>query len=103
MDKILEAEGVTKEWFPETHGPCSRDMRINSYLGAGGLMTLGRIPDPEGAKIVVISFKTPAGAVDAVHMHTYTIVCLDDAVVGRLWLTQQLHQEGNKTPLSKAA
>jgi len=43
LENILKAEGVTKEWFPETHGPCSRDQRINTHLRAGGVMTLGRI------------------------------------------------------------
>ena len=23
LETILKAEGVTKDWFPETHGPCS--------------------------------------------------------------------------------
>jgi len=32
LEKILQAEGVTKEWFLETHGPCSKDMRINAHL-----------------------------------------------------------------------
>jgi hypothetical protein len=58
LEHIFQAEGATKEWFPELHGQCTRDMRINSYLGAGGVMTPGRIQDPEGANTVIISFKT---------------------------------------------
>jgi hypothetical protein len=26
LEKILHAEEATKEWFLETHGPCSRDL-----------------------------------------------------------------------------
>ena len=75
LDKILQAEGATKEWFPEQYGPCSWDMRINSHLGAGGVMTSVRIQDPEGAKTVIISFKTATRAVATIHKHTYKIVC----------------------------
>jgi hypothetical protein len=60
LERLLQAEGVTKEWFPKTHGPCTRDIRINTHLGAGGVMTQVRIQDPEGAKTIVISFKTTA-------------------------------------------
>jgi hypothetical protein len=50
LDNILHAEGASKEWFLEPHGPCIRDLRINSHLGAGGGMTPGRIQDPKGQK-----------------------------------------------------
>ncbi len=84
LEKILQVEGGTKEWFPQTHGPCTRYLRINANLGAGGVMTPGRISGPEGAKTVVISFKTTAGAVAAIHKQTLRIVCFGDAVGGRL-------------------
>jgi len=84
LENIQRAEGVTKEWFPETHGPCSRDLRINAHLGAGGVMTPGRTQDPEEAKTVVTSFKTTAGAVVAIHKQPYKIVRFSDAVGGRL-------------------
>jgi uncharacterized protein (DUF1330 family) len=84
LDKLLHAEGTTKEWFPDNRSPCSRDLRINGHLGAGGVMTPGRIQDPEGAKIVVISFKTAAGAVATIHKQTYKIVCSRGTTGGRL-------------------
>jgi hypothetical protein len=59
-------------------------LRINSHLGAEGVMTPGRIQDPEGAKTAIISFKTTAGAVAAIHRQTYKIVCFRDATGGRL-------------------
>ena len=37
-------------------------------------MTPGRIQDPEGAKIVVVSFKTAVGAILAVQRQTYKMV-----------------------------
>ena len=48
------------------------------------MMTPGRIQDPEGAKTAIISFKTAAGTIAAIHMQTYKIVCFRDAAGGRL-------------------
>ncbi len=59
-------------------------MRINSHLRARGVMTPGRIQDPEGAKTAIISFKTAAGAIAVVHKQTFRIVCFRDAAKGRL-------------------
>ncbi len=47
-------------------------------------MTPGRTQDPEGAKIVVVSFKTEAGAIIVVQRHTFKIVCFKDVDNGRL-------------------
>ena len=47
-------------------------------------MTPSRIQDPEGAKTVLISCKTTAGAVATIHKQTYKIVCFGDAAGGRL-------------------
>jgi hypothetical protein len=52
-----------RDWFPAAKGPCNRDAMINIHLGEGGVMTPGRIQDPEGAKAMVISFKTTPGAI----------------------------------------
>ena len=43
LKKVLQAKGATKELFPEHQGPCNHDMRINSHLGAGGVMAPGKI------------------------------------------------------------
>jgi hypothetical protein len=59
-------------------------MRINSHLGAGGVMTPGKIQDPEGAKAVIISFKTTSRTFAAIHKQTYKIVYFKDATRGRL-------------------
>ena len=84
LEKILQAEGVTKEWFPEHNGQCTYNMRINSHLGARRVMTLERIQDPKGAKTVIISFKTTSRAMATIHRQTDKIVCFKDALGGRL-------------------
>ena len=66
LEKVLQNAGSLRDWFPAAKGQCNMDARISTHLGAGGIMTPGRIQDPEGAKIMVISFKTSAGEIMAV-------------------------------------
>jgi hypothetical protein len=84
LEKPLYTKGITRQWFPEPRGPCSRDIIIISHLGADGNMTPGRIQDPQGAKIVVVSFKNAAGETINVQRQTYKIVCFRDVDNGRL-------------------
>ena len=84
LEKLLLTERTTRQWFPKYRGPCTRDNRINTHLGAVGVMTPSRIQDPEGAKTVVVSFKTAAGAIIAVQRQTFKIVCFRDPDNGRL-------------------
>ena len=84
LEKLLQAGGTARHWFAEPRGPCIRDIRINSHLGAARFMTLGRIQDPEGAKLAVVSFKTAAGAILVVQRHTYKIISFRDTDNGRL-------------------
>ena len=66
LEKLMKAEETARHWFAEPRDPCIRDTRINSHLGAARVMTPGRIQDPEGAKTIVVTFKTAAGAILAV-------------------------------------
>ena len=61
-------------------------------------MTPGRIQDPEGAKTVVIFFKTTAGSVAAIHNQPYTIVCFGDAVGGILRVDAAGTARGKQNP-----
>ncbi len=45
LGKILQPEGAVKTWFPTQNGPCSWGLRINTHLGAGAVMTPGKIQD----------------------------------------------------------
>ncbi len=84
LEKVRQNAGILRDWFPVANGPCNKDARINTHLCAGGVRTPGRIQDPEGANIMVISFKTTAGAILAVQRQTYKILCFRDATSGRL-------------------
>ena len=55
-------------------------------MGAEGAMSPGRVHDPAGAKIIVLSYKTVAGAVASVIKHRFVITCFTEAETGRLRL-----------------
>ena len=61
-------------------------------------MTPCKIKDPEGAKTLVISFKTATGAVEAIHKETYKIVCFGDAAGGRLRVDATATVGGKQDP-----
>ncbi len=84
LEKILRTERTMRQWFPNHKGPRTRDIGINTHLGANGVMTPGRIQDPEGAKTVVVSFKTATGAIVDVQRSTFKIFCFKDVDTGRL-------------------
>ncbi len=72
-----------RDWYPEKHY-CEQDLSINTHLGAAGAMSTGRVQDPEGAKTIILSFKTAAGAVAAIQRQTLKIVCFTDTNPCRL-------------------
>ena len=57
---------------------------LNKHLGAEGAMSPGRVQDPEGAKTVVISYATAAGAIAAVIKRMFLITCYTEPDRGRL-------------------
>ena len=66
LEKLLRKDGIIRTWFPIQHGLCDTDIRLNTHLGAEGVITPGIIQDPEGAKIVMLFFKSAAGAILAI-------------------------------------
>ena len=62
-------------------------------------MTPGRIIyDPEGAKTVVVSFKTTAGAVTSIQRQTLRFVCYNDTISGRLKIEMAATTRGKHNP-----
>jgi hypothetical protein len=98
LEKALQTTGSLRDWLPLAKGPCNRDARINTHLGVGGAMTPGRIQDPEGAKIMVIFFKTTPGAILAIQRPTYKIVCFKDTISGRLKVDLDATAGGKQNP-----
>ena len=98
LEKILQKEGTIKTLFPIHHGPCDRHYLLNTHVGARGVMTPGRIQDSEGAKGVVISFKSATGAILAVKGQPFKIGCFSDIVSGRLRVDPDATAGGRQDP-----
>ncbi len=96
LEVALRATGTLAEWFPPNDDGCVQDMRFNRHLGADGLMTPGRAQDSEGAKTLVVSFRTAAGAVAAISKHRFQIICAKNEDTRRLKVDFQL-TEGHRT------
>ena len=62
----------------------AQDLRLNTHLGAGGAMSTRRIQDPEGAKTIILSFKTSPGVALAISQHNIKLTCFADVLSGRL-------------------
>jgi hypothetical protein len=84
LDIALRKSGTYLDWFPGDRHTWNQDMRLNTHLGSGGAMSTGRIQDPEGAKTIILSFKTTAGAALAISRHNIKLICFADVTTGRL-------------------
>ena len=62
LDTTLNAAGTAYDWFPNKLDDYTFNLDMNKHLGAEGAMSPGRVQDPKGAKIIVLSYKTAAGA-----------------------------------------
>jgi len=90
MDATLRAAGTAPDWFPDPAGKCQRNHELNYHLGAEGVMSSGRIQDPEGAKNIVISYQTAAGAIAAIRRHKFPIITYKDALTGKLKVDENM-------------
>ena len=61
-------------------------------------MTPGKIQNPEGAKTIVASFKSAAGAITAIQRQTLRFVCYSDTNSGRLRVDMATTTRGKQNP-----
>jgi len=61
-------------------------------------MSTGRVQDPEGAKTIILSYKTAAGAVAAIQRHNFKIVCFTDTNTCRLMVDTPATLGGKQDP-----
>jgi hypothetical protein len=66
------------------HAPCQKNLELNNHLGAEGVLSLGRIQDPEGAKHLAISYRIASGAVAAIVRNTFPLMTYKDALTSKL-------------------
>ena len=98
MDATLRAAGIAADWFPDPTTTCQMNLELNYHLGAEGVMSTGRIQDPEGAKHLVISYQTAAGAIATISMHKFPIMTYKDALTGKLKVDENMRAGGLRNP-----
>ena len=77
---------------------CEQDLSLDIHLGARGAMSTGRVQGPEGAKIIILSYKTTAGAAIAIHMQNLKIICFTNIHTGRLRVYKHATTGGKQDP-----
>jgi hypothetical protein len=73
MDTTITTLGTESEWFPDIPIDCVRSLALNTHMGVERALSKRRLQDPEGAKLVVLNYKTTAGAADAILKHKFQI------------------------------
>ena len=64
-------------------------------------MSTGRVHDPEGAKTIILSYKTAAGAVAAIQRQKIKIVCFTDTNTCRLRVDTPTTLDGKQDPIKQ--
>jgi len=76
--------------FPYNAFDCEQSLELNQHMGAELAMAPGRVNGLEGAKTIVLSYKTVAGAVATIIKHVFLITCYKEDNTGRLRLDATL-------------
>ena len=97
FDMTLREAGTQRDWYPDKYY-CEQDLSLNTHLGARGAMSTGRVHDPEGAKTIILSYKTAPGAVATIHMHNLKIVCFANNNTCRLRVDKHTTAGGKQDP-----
>jgi len=98
LDVALRAAGTTADWFPDPKAKCQKNFELNYHLGAEGVMSLGRIHNPEGAKHLVISYQTAARAIASITIHRFPLMTYKDALTGRLKVDENMIARDLRNP-----
>jgi hypothetical protein len=93
LEIATRAAGTYEDWFDEEKAE-HIDIELNEHLGARGIMSPGTIQDPEGARTLVASFCTAAGAAAAIVKRKFSLFCYQDLNTGRLRLDRTLTAGG---------
>jgi hypothetical protein len=94
LDASLRAAGTSTVWFPHPDAPCQKNLELNYHLGVDGVMSPGRIQDPEGAKHLVISYQTAAGGIAGIIRNKFPLVTYKDALNGKLKVDEKMTAGG---------
>jgi hypothetical protein len=84
LEATLRTSCTEADWFPDNQHHCEQNFALNKHLGTEGAMSPGRLQDPEGAKTVVISYASTAGAIAGVIKRKFQITSYTKPNTGRL-------------------
>ena len=102
LERVLRNSNTYDSWFSfEDPQEIAYDLGLSTHLGVQGLMVPGRIPDIEGARLIVGSFLHPAGLIAATVKHKFTLMCEHDPDTHRLRLVPDIHTPGVTHPAAK--
>jgi hypothetical protein len=65
IDVALRTASIEADMFPDNSMDCEQDLALNAHLGAEEAVSPRRVQDPEGAKNLVLTYTTTAGATSA--------------------------------------
>ena len=80
----MRTTNTTADWFPNNPLDCEQDLALNAHLGAEEAMSPRRVQDPKGAKTLVVSYRTRAGATTTIVKRMFQITCYTEPDTGRL-------------------
>jgi len=63
---------------------------LSHHLGAARVMSPGRIQDPEGAKHLVVSYQSTAGATTTIIRGRFPLMAYKDVLTGRLRVEERM-------------
>jgi len=102
LDAVISTAETEAEWFPENPYDRAQSLSLDKHLRAEGAMSSGRVQDPEGAKMITVSFNTAAGVVATIVKRKFLITCYTETDTNRLRLDAAL-TAGDTTGARKGA
>ena len=75
LDRTIKEAINTRQWFSSSKELFQQNLSVNHHLRVGGAMTPGRIQDLEGAKTIVVSYKTTTRSAATISIQLFKIVC----------------------------
>ena len=98
LEATLLTSGTEAYWFPDSQHGCEMNFALNKHIGAEGAMSSDRVQDPEGAKTVVISYATTAGATTTVIKRMFQITCYIEPYTTRLRVDRPSQRASHAEP-----
>jgi hypothetical protein len=84
LDVALRIANTVADWFLENPLNYEQNLALNTHLGAEGAVSPERVQDPEGAKTLVVIYRTTSGATTTIIKRRFQVTCYIEPDTGRL-------------------